>query len=515
MKTKLIIALAGAACLSLSGCSDLLDIKQHGVLNYETYYKTPDQILSADAAMYLEVRGWEYNVLLCKSMLTDDFVAGGSMRGDNTDLEHLNEFTFDAEQDYIQNMFQTYYSLIYKANVILGHVEDNDVQYAGMARAEAKVFRAFAYFDLVSMWGNPPLVDHELAPSEYSRPNGTDEQLWSLMEQDLTEAIESGYLTEKTSVDDAETWRVTKQFAQALLGKVYLWQNKYADAAKQFNAVVASGKYDLFRGPYEDMMRAANKHNCESLFESNKVADDNNPFQNFSLYKLMTGWRMDKMNWPADTPLMNTGWGFRVPTKDLYDDFVADEGVDGYRLNNTMKTLDQIGDQLSITLKSPIVGEGYFFWKDRALAEDRGYANDFVYAGNVLWMRYAEVLLCGAEASLLAGDSATALKYINLVRERAHLSPLSSVTLDQIKLEKRLELCGEGQRFQDLLRWGDAEAKMKDNGKQYPVLAVNGEVSYVSCNNPVYGFKKEKHSRLPYPATEIRLNSEIQQNNGY
>ena len=242
MKTRNIIlsAVAGLLALSVVSCSNKLDIPQHGVLDYNTFYKTDEQALEADAALYLEILnggglGWDYWVRLCKAMLTDDFWAGGSMRGDNNDLDQLNEFRFDAEQDYIQKMFTSYYSLIYKANVILGHIEEEGASdIAKMVRAEAKVFRAYAYFDLKTMWGNPPLVDHELTPSEYNVPNGTDEELWGLMEKDLTEAIASGYLSEKSNADDSSVWRVTKQFAQALLGKVYLWQGKYDEAAKQF-----------------------------------------------------------------------------------------------------------------------------------------------------------------------------------------------------------------------------------------------------------------------------------------
>jgi len=515
MKTRniLLTAVAAICTLCLASCSNLLDIPQHGVLDYNTYYQTDDQITSADVAMYLEVRGWEYNVKLCKAMLTDDFWAGGSMRGDNNNLEHLNEFTFDAEEDYVQSMFTTYYTLIYKANVILGHVDEEKGEVARQARAEAKVFRAFAYFDLKTMWGNPPLVDHELAPSEYNVPNGTDEELWGIMEQDLTEAIASGALVEKTGLNDTETWRVTKQFAQALLGKVYLWQGKNSEAAAQFDAVVNSGKYALM-DDYSLIHRASHKHNCETLFESNRIHDDNNSWQNFSMYALMTNWRMDKMNWPSDTPIMNTGWGFRVPTKTLYDDFVKEEGVDGYRLNCSLKTLDQITNELGITLKSPVIGEGYFMWKLRILAEERGMSSDYVYMANTIWMRYAEVLLCGAEAHLAAGNVGKAAEYLNMVRTRAHLPAKNGVTLDDIKIEKRLELFGEGTRMQDLLRWGEG-SKMAKNGETYPELQVNGQVKYVPCGNPTYGFKPGKHDRLPYPATEIRLNANIQQNPGY
>lgn len=517
MKIKNILysAAVAATVMSAASCSKLLDIPQHGVLNYNTYYNTDEQVESAATAMYLEARGWEFNVTLCKNMLTDDFYAGGAGRGDNTDLEFLNEFAFDSEQSYIESMFKTYYNLIYKANVILGHVnpEGNDV--CQRVRAEAKVMRAFAYFDLITMWGNPPLVDHELLPSEYSKPNGTTEELWGLVEKDLTEAIASNKLPEKTGKNDTETWRVTKQFAQALLGKAYLWQEKYKDAAEQFTAVVNSKKYDLLpTNEYENLFRANNKHNVESLFESNRVHNPNSEWDNFSMFYLMINWRMDQMTWPSDTPIMNTGWGFCVPSQDLYDDFVKCEGEKGSRLNQSIKTYEQIQTQMGFSVKSKIINDGFFMWKKRVLAEDRGTGNDYVYNANIVWMRYAEVLLCGAEASLKANDKGTALTYINMIRERAGASKLSDVTMDDIKLEKRCELFGEGQRFQDLVRWGDAQTKLANNGKVYPILYTNGTVEYVSTGRTNYGFK-DKHNRLPYPATETRLNPNCKQNEGY
>ena len=67
-------------------------------------------------------------------------------------------------------------------------------------------------------------------------------------------------------------------------------------------------------------------------------------------------------------------------------------------------------------------------------------------------MRYAEVLLLAAEANLEAGNTGVALKDINEIRIRAKETPLTSVTLDDIKTEKRLELCLESTRFQDLRR---------------------------------------------------------------
>ena len=108
-----------------------------------------------------------------------------------------------------------------------------------------------------------------------------------------------------------------------------------------------------------------------------------------------------------------------------------------------------------------------------------------------------------------------ALQYVNKIRERAQLPALTSIDMEAIKTEKRLELCGEGLRFQDLVRWGDAYDRLKEKGKDYPTLEPNGTVNYVSSGRSEYGFKKGKHERLPYPFTETMLNKAIQQNPGY
>lgn len=522
MKLRNIIMVAAASVIALSSCSKRLDIPQHGVLNYETFYQTDEDAENAIIACYLQMRGLSYNYNLGKNMLTDDFWAGGGGRNDNAELEQLNEFTFGTDQGMLQGMFTSYYQIIYKANVVLGHVT-GDSPVMNRARAEAKVFRAWSYFELISMWGNPPFVDHELEPSEYAKPNGTTEELWGLVEKDLTEAIASGALTEKSSVNE-KSWRITKQFAQAVLGKAYLWQKKNAEAAAQFDEVVKSELYDLY-DDYENVINFRAKQNCESLFESIKFDDQNNPFDNWDFTGVMTHYRTDCMsinqNGSTDN-LAKVGWGFLNPTKDLYDEFVKVEGKDGYRLNCTIKTYDQMKDRgHSILPGKSIISEGYFMWKWRS-TQDRysQYASGmdfFLDCNNPRWMRYAEVLLCGAEAHLAAGNDAKAAEYVNKIRTRAHLAPLGSVTLDDIKAEKRLELCGEGLRYQDLTRWGDAERKMKDNGKHCPKLESNGNVSYVNYNGDDasrYGFKP-KHNKLPYPGTEIRLNKNIRQNEGW
>ena len=159
--------------------------------------------------------------------------------------------------------------------------------------AEAHVFRAWAYFELISMWGTPPLVDHCLQPDEYKQPNGDPAALWDLVNKDLESAISSGALPEKSGANDKSVWRVTKQYAQAIYGKALLWQKKNSEAARILDEVISSGKYKLFDGEYGDRNTMANKFNCENLFESVFPNDAANPVTSFTGY--MMGWRTDRM----------------------------------------------------------------------------------------------------------------------------------------------------------------------------------------------------------------------------
>ena len=521
MKTKYIVLSILTAVLTLSSCSKLLDIPRKSVIDYNTFYKTDDEIRSAGITLYSDVRGWYYNVMLVKNILSDDYFSGGAARGDNAEMDALGDFAFNSESSQIEGSFSGYYGLIYHANVIIGHIDPAQSDAAAQAVAEAHLFRAWAYFELITLWGNPPIVDHELDPSEYKQGNGSTEDLWNLVETDLTYAINSNALAQKSSVNDQTCWRATKQFGQALLGKAYLWmawelgdKSYYEKAASQFNAVVNSKLYDLFTaGDYGDQRNPAYKMNCEDIFESIRVNDLDNQFDNFDFYGAMVSWRASSGEMVIPENVAAAGWGFMVPTEELYNAFVSMEGAKGYRLNQTLKTYDQL-KAMGVQWNMPTLSTGIYNWKGRFLTEE---VADYgmISTKNPLWMRFAEVLLLGAEANLEAGHADVALTYVNRVRERAKLAALSSVTLNDIKAEKRLELCGEGQRFQDILRWGEAYNLLKETGKVYPLMQPNGSVSYVTTGRSEYGFKQGKHEHLPYPYTETMLNENCKQNPNY
>ena len=520
MRKNIIYSLLLVVAALFAGCDSRLDIEKQGNMGDQNdFYQTDEQIEQAVASMYSNLKGLYYNWFFTKNLLSDDVWCGGGQRGDNTSLEQLNEYTYGTDNGMIQGVFSGLYGLIYQCNLVIEKVAD-DTPVKKRAIAEAKFFRAWANFELVTLWGTAPLVDHLLEPGEYRQGNSTPEALWAAVESDLNDAISMNALPSKKNKDDRETgMRVTQEVAKAYLGKAYLFQKKYPEAAFVLNEVVASEKYDLFRGDYDMQFHAVNNNNCESMLELQWRNDQEQTWSQMDMTFLMQGWRTGNMTLEgkaADEVAQGT-YGFLNPRKSLYEAFVKAEGENGYRLQKTLLNSDQMTAYgVKLNPGQNIYGcEGYLFFKNRILKSDNimdaSYFQGFQYTDRKI-MRYAEVLLLAAEANLQAGQPDKALYDINQIRERAKETPLTSVTLDDIKTEKRLELCLESTRFQDLVRWGDAKKALGSQGKEIPNYSSKG-VSW-DFSNSTFGFQ-DKHMLLPIPLKERELNPNIQQNTGW
>ena len=178
--------------------------------------------------------------------MADDFNSGGA-RSDQVYAQEIYESAIVATNGWVENYYKRLYATIYLANLVIERFDAAESEVKARNIAEAKFFRAICYFELTTLWGTPPLVDRVLKNSEeYKVPNSTAEQLWKFMETDLTEAITSGKLTSKTSLEDRDGGtRATLEAARCLLGKIYLYQEKYTDAKSELEKVISSGKYDL------------------------------------------------------------------------------------------------------------------------------------------------------------------------------------------------------------------------------------------------------------------------------
>lgn len=501
-------------------CDSELDIEKHGNLgSMDDFYTTDENTMQATASLYTQMRGFYFNWFFTKNLLADDVWCGGGSRGDNGEMEKLNEYTFGTDCSMVESLYSGLYGIIYKANLIIDKTE-GETAVMKRAIAEAKVFRAWAHFELATLWGTAPVVDHLLDPGEYRQANSEPGALWASVESDLNEAINSGMLPSKSSANDEETGiRITKETAQAFLGKAYLFQGKNSEAAQMLDNVINSGKYALYSGEYDAQFHAAANNNCESMFELQRRNDTEQMWNQMDMTFLMQGWRTSVLSYGGDAlgTLALGNYGFFNPRQSLYDAFVEWEGEDGYRKNKTIWNIDQMkAFGVDIQPGASVYGnEGYFFWKNQAFRDDCAADMSYFQVGQFIdlkVMRYAEVLLLAAEANLQAGNTTKALDYINQIRTRAQETPLTTVTLSDIKMEKRLELCNEGVRYQDLVRWGDAKAAMGEQGKQVP--AFTGSDVQWNWQNTKYGFQ-DKNNLLPIPLKELELNPNMTQNTGW
>lgn len=527
-KKNRLYMMAGLLCLaSLTGCEDRLNIGKHGdVGSQETYYQTDDQVESAASALYVAFRSQHYNWFFVKNLLSDDMYTGGGSRGDNSDMERLNEYTFGSDHGMISSLYSGLYTVVYNANLIIDKVTP-DTEAKRRVIAEAKFFRAFSYIDLITLFGNVPMVDHLLTPDEYHMGNTPKETLWAFVESDLNAAIGdvngASDLPSKSDVNDnTGNIRVTKEAAMSYLGKAYLFQGKYAEAAAILDKVIESGKYALYPN-LEGLQHVEANNCCESILEGQMRNDAEQMWNQFTQLYCMLGWRSSMMDFSEQASAFSQGcYGFGNPTKELYQAFVDEEGKDGYRLNKSIITYDQL-KALGITVRDGqnMPGNaGYFSWKYRALKSDCMFDNpglQFYQYINVKFMRYAEVLLMAAEAHVMAGSGQDkADDYVNQIRTRAQLPSKTNVTLEDIKIEKRLELCMESVRFQDLVRWGDTDV-LVNQGKSVPSFMMQNGTPTVNADgftNNQAGFK-EKNLLLPIPEKEIMLNTNMEQNPGW
>lgn len=507
MKTKF-LSLLISVLICASSCSDWLDTRQMGVTPQEEFYQTDADALAAVYAIYASLRDGE--PFLFKNLMSDDAHTGGGARGDNFGYEEINEFRHGSNNSQIRNHFETYYRGVYLCNVAINRIA-GDSEVKRQVIAEAKALRAYYYMELVSLWGDVPLVLEELEPEHYAQPRAEAATVWAQIETDLKEAIP--VLPLKSRQPEAERVRISQGAAQALLGKAYLYQKKYTEAVGQLDEVIRSGEYGLC-ADFASLFKKEQELGVESLFEISEVSDSSNSSQSETDY-FACGPR-DGFFTPGSLQ-MDAGWGFMPPRKSLYDAYV--EAGDVVRRKATLLNEVELAETYGASLRSSsgslqYGGEGFLRMKFGTWISERG-DDQSLYGTNIRVLRYADVLLMAAEAynqgeAALGGDT-KALELVNQVRSRVQLPPLVSTgnqLFADIKRERRLELAFENVRFQDLVRWGDAAEVLKDQGKRIP----RGDGTFVEMTDA--GFK-ERNWLLPIPATEMNVNPNMDQNPGY
>ncbi len=493
MKTIKFILILMVAAFILNACNkEWLEVKPKGTTLEDNYYKNADEAFAGLVAAY-DPLGWEVvsdysSKVGYMNTASDECYAGGGAFADRATWEAWNSYTLDPAVGPQNDFWGRSFAGIYRVNVLLSKLDGAKMNEAlrERFRAEAYVLRAYYYFDLVRLFKNVPLFTAPVSPADvFNVEQAAPEAVWAQIEADLNAAIPNLPLT----VPIEENGRITKGAAQAILGKVILTQNvdsRMSEAANLFETIHTSGVYQLLPF-YGDIFRPDNKFNSESIFEITHTsaavgywgpwppAGEGHIFTQFCGPRAYTG------------PTYQAGWGFNPIIVETVNLLKGDP-----RYASTIANIDSLEQAGVATYEKGYQNTGYFIQKYAPLKEFFGLGVGepvLEWPVNYIEIRLADVYLLAAEAFLRAGDAGKAQTYLDLVRDRVGLAPVTA-TLDNIYMERRLELATEGHRWFDLVR----------TGKAATALAFKG-------------FVAGKHELLPIPIGELNGTKLIQNPN--
>ncbi|MDD3853785.1 MAG: RagB/SusD family nutrient uptake outer membrane protein [Syntrophomonadaceae bacterium] len=473
------------------GCSEsFLDKLPEDTLSPGTFFQTTADIKTGVVAAYQPLQSlFAYNQL--PHVL-------GQMSDDGTRAFSITVYhTFEKNNTHSNSAFwNNFYKIIVNANNIIAiidafEVKPGDETEINALRGEASFMRALAYFYLVRLYGDVPMVSDRFDDPGTAFGMGrtkVNDILTQVVIPDLEFAFANCYKKGDAAIS-GEEGRATKGAALTILGKVYLTMNNHAKAAETLKKLIvdkAAGNYALL-DDFSQIWLPSNKHNAESIFEVGNSVDAGSPSYYFRNMTTTTGYSIYDLATPN---------GSYTITKDCMDTFYANEEWIRYAVSadSAWTPLNGLHQPFPLKLMPPLEG----------ISKYDQVGTDY----NYMITRYADALLMYAEALMVTGQKQEAANYINQVRARVDMAPVSAddLNIDRILHERRMELAFEGHRYFDLVRTGKAIEYLSAN----LMSNVDYEIR-VFRTTPV----PEYQLLLPIPVGEIEIDPTLTQNPGY
>ncbi|SKC50288.1 Starch-binding associating with outer membrane [Bacteroidales bacterium WCE2008] len=449
---------------------------------------------------------YNYNaVFLLADMRSDDLYKGGGDASDQGWMYQLSQFNIDAASSP-SGLWSIYFAGIARANNTLIACEnavgfDSDVAKAHLAqyKAEALFLRAYYTHLLWKYYGNIPYFTEPLPEPYMAKQLSFDEVYEKIMEDiDAAETLDALEMNTNGGNNQA---RVSKAALLMLKARVVMYKkdsSKYAEVAADMAEIINSHAFGLM-SDFDSIWGNEGEFCKESIFESNQLPTGKGWGNAWGGYgtNLPAFISPNELNDPDG--VYKGGWGFgpvRVEAWEMYEDGdVRREGsINDWRNKGSYGARFQ---NTGLFQKKYAARIGY---------NDLPGDQDLNYANNLRIFRYAETLLNYAE--LVAAGTAeqggvSAQTCLDEIRTRAGVGSIALSTAN-VKLERRKEFLGEGMRFWDLIRWGEAEAALTENDP---------------ANNTTRTFKAGKDEFVPIPQSEMSRTAgtdyALTQNNGY
>ncbi|GLB47686.1 RagB/SusD family nutrient uptake outer membrane protein [Neptunitalea lumnitzerae] len=447
-------ALMAMLFVTFSCTDDFVDRKAEYSIDSENYFNSEDDYYNALIAVYDILQSTYVNVLLGE-IASDNTLCGGESATDVIGFQQVDDMTHTPINDNLTNVWDWNFAGVNRANYILEFKDKTEFEGKEQIIAETRFLRAYFYFELVKWFGALPLKDDArfAINDEKSIPRSPVEEVYAYIEADLQYAVEN------LSVTAPQVGRASKGAAQALLGKVYLYQEKFSESAAVLEDLISSSNYALVND-FSTLFEEEQENGIESVFEVQYTDIEGAGFGclQCSEGNVAVGF-MGIRNYEG--PMFSSGFSFNLPTPDAYAAFDDDD----MRRDYTVLDVEAWAAETGATYGTGYEHTGYFNRKylPRKRSADAQSDLNLTNPNNYRAIRYADVLLMAAEAYNRGGINDTkAQEYLNEVRARAYGDTNHNITVsgnaltDYIWEERRLELMGEGHRFFDLVRTGRA-----------------------------------------------------------
>lgn len=488
---KSLILLLAVGLISLSCSDDFVSVNSEDE-NSEDYFNSEEDYQNALIGAYDLLQSSYLNVMLGE-IASNNTLAGGESAIDVPGIQEIDDMRHTPVNAQLRDIWSWMYAGVNRANYIMEFKDKTEFSGKNNVLGQTTFLRAYYYFELVKFFGDVPLaVDKRLLFGDQNTIDRTPAaEIYAQIELDLIFAADNLPATQ------AEKGRVTKGAAQALLGRVYLYQGKYNLAASVLDDVIETGPYSLV-ADFSTVFENEFENNSESVFEIQYTDEQG---AGFGCLQCSEGNVAVGFNGPRNFngPLFESGFSFNVPTEEMYNaydknDLRRDVGI--LNIEAFADANQDFNDGAGVSWVEGFEHTGYYNRKYIPRVGDSNIGDqNLTNPNNYRAIRFADVLLMAAEAhNQGTGNDALARLYVNTVRERAGLDDISvggGELLQAIYLERRLELVGEGHHFFDLVRTDRAAANID-------------------------GFTTGKHELFPIPTVEIELaGNRWAQNPGY
>lgn len=478
----------------LLGCEDFLDEAPITTLNTENFFEEEKDFGQAVNAAYRSLHSLSGN----RVGENGSYWSFSEMRSDNStfmfnpidrsgqDFWQLDTFIMNSQNDLVTSFWRESYAGIGKCNSVIVFSEGMDYENKERYIGEAKFLRALYYSYLVRYFGNVPLVTRAAESYEEAFAGNekvSKEQIQELIIADLNDAKASL----PQSYTDDQLGRATEGAARTLLAKELMGLERYGEAKTELEQVRASGQYALLND-YASVFDINNNNNSELVFSIQYIEG---AFDLFSSYMYIFA------PWNATADLLGhnqliSRTGMNIPSVDLIDSF--EEGDERLAMIDTSYIDSEYG-----TYNDSIVPFTRKYWHPGHTVE-RQTGADFPL------FRYPHVLLMLAECYLVDGGG-DPLPLVNEVRNRAGIQPLSTVDLDDIVQERRVEFHCEADRWDVLVR----------TGKVNEIMEAHGASQRENRPPDVVGNEGYRNIKIlyPIPASELETDPDLEQNPEY